>query len=133
MGGHFGLFGEFGHEPELRQDYLLLALLCAASGLQNAVVSSASGSAVRTTHLTGLTTDLGTGLVRAFSNRRLHESEMRAARLRFGTIVSFTGGSFAGAASYLHLHYLGFLGPALIATYFAWKASRADALYIFGG
>ena len=59
-----GWFGEFGEPLRLKRDYLLLALLCTASGLQNAVVSSLSGSIIRTTHLTGTTTDLGIGLIR---------------------------------------------------------------------
>jgi uncharacterized membrane protein YoaK (UPF0700 family) len=37
----------------------MAALLCAAMGLQNALVTRLSGATVRTTHLTGIVTDLG--------------------------------------------------------------------------
>jgi len=125
VGGYFGVFGVFGHEPHLRKDYFLLALLCSASGLQNAVISSASGRTVRTTHLTGVTTDLGTGLVRALASRRRFKAEMKAARLRLGTIVAFSGGSLVGAGIYLQAGYLGFLMPSFIAIYFMFEAFRS--------
>ena len=122
LGGYFHFFGNFGSDPRLKRDYLLLALLCGASGLQNAAISSSSGATVRTTHLTGLTTDLGTGLVRAFSNPKLYQSEIRATRLRLGTIAAFCSGSAVGAYFYLKLQYLGFLIPAALAAYSAFEA-----------
>jgi uncharacterized membrane protein YoaK (UPF0700 family) len=124
LGGFFSFFGDFGSEPSLHKDYFFLALLCAASGLQNAAISTASGATVRTTHLTGITTDLGIGLVRAFSNRKLFSSEMRAARVRMGTVVSFAGGSALGAYSYMKFQYLGFLLPAGLAAYSVFEALR---------
>lgn len=123
-GGYLNFFGVFGHDLRLKQDYVLLALLCAASGLQNAAVSTATGATIRTTHLTGLTTDLGTGLVRAFSDRAHYKEEMRAVRLRLGTILSFAMGSAIGAYCYLKAHYLGFLLPALLAAFSVHEARR---------
>lgn len=124
-GGTLGWFGSFGHEPALRQDYFLLALLCAASGLQNAAISTASGASVRTTHLTGITTDLGTGLVRAFYDKAHYAAEMKASLLRIGTIVSFLLGSAAGAVLYLRFNYLGFLMPASLAALTVWESLRS--------
>lgn len=124
VGGYFNLFGRFGHDPRLSQDYFLLALLCAASGLQNAAVSTASGATVRTTHLTGLTTDLGTGLVRAFFDKKLYADEMKAIRLRLGTILSFALGSAVGAYCYFKFDYLGFLLPAGLAAFTVFEARR---------
>jgi uncharacterized membrane protein YoaK (UPF0700 family) len=122
LGGYFHLFGEFGSEPRLRKDYIFLALLCAASGLQNAAISTSSGATVRTTHLTGVTTDLGTGLVRAFSNPKIYQSEMKAARLRIGTILSFGAGSAIASYFYFKLEYLGFLIPATLAAFSIYEA-----------
>ncbi len=42
------------------------ALLCAAMGMQNALVTRLSGAIVRTTHLTGVVTDLGIECARWF-------------------------------------------------------------------
>jgi uncharacterized membrane protein YoaK (UPF0700 family) len=42
------------------------AILCAAMGIQNSLVTSLSGAVVRTTHLTGVFTDIGIELARWF-------------------------------------------------------------------
>lgn len=120
LGGHFGMFGIFGHEVELRVDYFFLALLCAASGLQNSAVTSASSSTLRTTHLTGITTDLGIGLVRLMSLPKENLSRYKETKvniLRVATIFSFMAGSGVGAFVFLKLNYLGFLLPAGLAFY----------------
>lgn len=123
--GHFDFFGTFGARLRLKEDFWLLSLLCLASGLQNAAITTASGATVRTTHLTGITTDLGIGLVRVLGAVRSPEQrrsvtyrrEVRANWLRVGTIGSFILGSVAGAVLFIHLKYLGFLLPAVIAFY----------------
>lgn len=120
IAGSLETFGQFGQVLLLKQDYFLLALLCAASGLQNAAITSASGATVRTTHLTGITTDLGIGLVRVWYTDPKSKTRQRTVRnnwLRAGSITSFLGGSIVGAFLFLHLHYQGFLLPAGIAFY----------------
>ena len=119
FGGHFGTFGVFGEPIELSQDYYLLALLSLASGLQNAAITSASGAVVRTTHLTGITTDLGIGLVRIFSRTtepKLASAELKANFSRVGLIVSFILGSTISSYLFLRFDYLGFLLPALVSS-----------------
>lgn len=129
IGGHLGFWGEFGHEAELRYDYFFLSFLCAASGLQNAALTSATGATIRITHLTGLTTDLGIGLVRA-AKRSKSDPERRLETIqnamRAGTIVAFMLGSATGAVLYLRFHYLGFLMPAAIAAYATWVAMQTE-------
>lgn len=124
---HFGIFGDL---TGVKENYLLLILLCLASGLQNAAITSSSGSSVRTTHLTGLTTDLGLGLARAlsanFKNDRF-QNEWRANYLRMGSIISFIVGSAAGAVIFLKLGYVGFTVPALIASYAAWHGRKVKS------
>lgn len=114
-----GTFGEFGAEVFNRADYGLLAILCLASGIQNASITSASGSVVRTTHLTGITTDLGIGLVRLFSKglpQQTKQVELKANIMRAGIIGFFILGSAASAFIFIHAKYLGFLIPATTAT-----------------
>ena len=120
LGGYYGFFGLFGEELRLKQDYIFLALLCMASGLQNASITTASGATVRTTHLTGITTDLGIGLVRALSagrDKARANFERRANWLRIGTVASFGAGSATSAGLFLKYGYLGFLLPAALALY----------------
>jgi uncharacterized membrane protein YoaK (UPF0700 family) len=116
------MMGDFGGTTHLRPNYVLLALLCLASGLENAAVSCASGHSVRITHMTGNTTDLGIGIVRIFSLRKYtahHGDEVKAAWLRFGIITAFSVGSAAGAVLFLRYEYGGFLLPAVLALYTA--------------
>jgi uncharacterized membrane protein YoaK (UPF0700 family) len=132
--GEFGLFGPSGGEVVFRQDYLFLVLLCLASGLQNAMITNSAGVVVRTTHLTGVTTDLGVGLVRTFfGERRQDVHRLRHERLatfsRAGIIVAFVLGSTTSAYLYLQAHYLGFLVPVftslLLLRYFALSSRPA--------
>jgi uncharacterized membrane protein YoaK (UPF0700 family) len=110
-------YGQFGVPLRFGQDYSLLALLSLASGIQNATVTSAYGAVVRTTHLTGLTTDFGIGLVRLFfgdgdQTKNLHERQSTIMRLSI--ITSFTMGSVLSAFIYYDIGYWGFLIPFTI-------------------
>jgi uncharacterized membrane protein YoaK (UPF0700 family) len=125
--GDFLQFGSFGEELKLKQKYILLALLCLTSGLQNAAITSSSGSSIRTTHLTGLTTDLGLGLARILTfnlQKGKMPIEVQAAKLRAGSILSFIFGSAIGAGIFLKYGYLGFLPSAFISLYSAWRGKR---------
>lgn len=118
VAGQLGHFGVFGEPLLLARDYALLALLSFVSGVQNAMITSMSGSVLRTTHLTGLTTDLAIGLVRLFSNEHKHsrQQERQATTMRLGIILSFVLGSTVAAWIFLHGHYWGFLLPATLAS-----------------
>ncbi len=124
--GQMNAFGEFGGEVSIGRDYILMALLCGASGLQNSVISTSSGTTVRLTHLTGLTTDLASGLVRLWAAREpaILKRERQSTLLRLGTIFSFISGGLVGAWLFRKIHYLGFLAPAAIALYAVWLAAQ---------
>ncbi len=121
-------FGSFGQAVRLEQNYFFLALLCLASGLQNAAITSSSGKSVRTTHLTGLTTDLGLGLARLVtfdSKKANYRKEIRANELRFGSILSFVVGSAVGGFIFFNFGYTGFILPGVISVYAAWHGRKA--------
>lgn len=129
LGSEILQLGVFGRVLKLESNYTLLVLLCLASGLQNGAITSSSGRSIRTTHLTGLTTDLGLGLARvvAFDLKRTDQhDEMRVNALRFGAIVSFIIGSALGAIFFLRLGYKGFFVPAAICAYAAWHGRKAN-------
>lgn len=117
VGGFNGFFGQFG-EPLLQlHDYLLLALLCLTCGLQNGTITTVSRSVVRTTHLTGITTDLGIGLVRVLYRKQLDgkiDEDVKANLMRVGIIFFFGLGSVVGALVFANNGYQGFLLPAAI-------------------
>lgn len=127
-GGELLHFGAFGDSLGLEQNYFLLVLLCLACGLQNAAITSSSGRSVRTTHVTGLTTDLGLGLARIFAfnlKQNKLQDELRANYLRIGSIFAFILGSAVGAWVFYFLGYKGFILPAVIALYAAWHGKKA--------
>lgn len=83
------------------------AMLCAAMGLQNAMVTRLSGAVVRTTHLTGVITDLGIEIGRwarwIFRGRdkRIDRPVPEQGILLVTIAVGFTGGTVGGAAAAL--------------------------------
>lgn len=110
-------WGKFGEPLALPRDYLLLCMLCLICGVQNATVSLVSKSVVRTTHLTGITTDLGIGLVRVMNRKLLGiqvADEGRANLMRIGIIGFFVLGSMAGYAAFSTWEFRGFIFPTAI-------------------
>lgn len=124
----------FGHDyrhtlPET--EYFAGSLLF-AMGMQNALVSVISGSVVRTTHLTGMFTDLGIDLSAAvLSKWRMAHALKRRIMLRLAIILSFLVGAVLGAIIFLHLGFPSFYIPvglliiALSYDYFRVRLKRA--------
>jgi len=54
-----GIYGQFFYAETLTESEALLAIMLYAMGLQNGLTASISNFSVKTTHLTGTTTDLG--------------------------------------------------------------------------
>ena len=117
IAGHLGAFGPFGGQAETRADFAFLSILAFALGLQNASVANATGSQIRSTHMTGPATDLGVALA-LLMLRNLPREHDRAARqtvrLRGGQLFAFAVGGAASAISVVHLEYLALLVPAVI-------------------
>lgn len=128
--GHFGLFSDFGTFV-LERDYVFLVILSSASGLQNAAISVATRGVLRATHLTGITTDLGIGIMRALFGKRSREQRLREFQqswLRMSVIVAFGIGSVVGAVAFLKFDYGGFVLPAAVALYCANLGVRAGGI-----
>lgn len=84
---------------------------CAAAGLQNALASTYSGAIVRTTHLTGILTDLG-----ALTGNRVHGIPVDAKRFKLLSIIlgSFLAGGYWGSIAYFRWSAWAMMIPALI-------------------
>ena len=112
--GRIGLFGVFGEFENIQRDYLQLAILCFACGIQNAAVTTATGASIRPTHLTGTTTDLAIGIVRALVMPRSsvgRRQEKVVAMRRIYLIGSFVAGAILSSYLYAEYDYFGFLLP----------------------
>ena len=105
------LFGLLGANLELFVDVFVpstVLLLCFIMGLQNAIVTKISKAEIRTTHMTGVVTDLGIELGRLLYWNRTHEAELehfvRADRDKLAihaTILGlFFGGGLVGATAF---------------------------------
>ncbi len=96
-------------------------LLSFIMGLQNATVTKMSSSQIRTTHMTGVVTDLGIEMGKALYWNRTGtapESQVRAnqARLRLfaGLVGMFLVGGIAGAAGFKHVGFVFVVPLALV-------------------
>ena len=90
-----------------------LYVAACACGLQNAMVSTYSGTVIRTTHLSGMFTDLGIFLGHFLRGLPV---DSRRVRLCFLIISAFLCGGIAGAVAFHSLRYSALLIPsALIA------------------
>lgn len=90
---------------------LIACILLFAMGLQNALVTKVSNSVVRTTHLTGLFTDLGIELSQLFfqrNNKLNFKKLMQSIGLKLSIILCFFSGCLLGGVLFgsLQLHTL---------------------------
>jgi uncharacterized membrane protein YoaK (UPF0700 family) len=119
-------------------------VLCAAMGLQNSLVTRLSGAIVRTTHLTGVVTDLGIEAARWFRYARHSVGTRSGFKLTFtaapptrphgpkvallATIFfSFCAGSGLGAVLVYRFRHLTLLVPAIGLVVFGLISVRASS------
>ena len=88
----------------------------AACGLQNALATTYSGAVIRTTHVTGIFTDLGIMLGEFFRGETL---DKRKATLFLTIIIGFIFGGTLGALLYTKYNFMALLFPASICFFIA--------------
>lgn len=74
-----------------------IALLCLLMGLQNALITKVSTAIIRTTHVTGMATDLGIEIGRAIFNKGRIDSNKDKIVLHLSIILTFFIGGILGA------------------------------------
>ncbi|MFT3804762.1 MAG: YoaK family protein [Burkholderiaceae bacterium] len=124
------LFGVLGARLESLHGIFVpftVALLCFTMGLQNAVITKLSRAEIRTTHMTGIVTDLGIelGKLMYWNGHLRHPDEGPGApvtanrdRLRILSLLlsSFFSGGVAGAWAFKRLGYVSTVPLALLLT-----------------
>jgi len=94
-------------------------LLCFTMGLQNAIITKLSNAVIRTTHLTGMVTDIGIALGRivfapANGTREAMTGELATLRLLSSLIALFFIGGVTGALGFKHVGFFFTLPLSLI-------------------
>jgi uncharacterized membrane protein YoaK (UPF0700 family) len=89
-----------------------VVLLCFTMGLQNAIITKISDAVIRTTHLTGMVTDIGIALGRITSSLYgratdvVSETEVAKLRLLCSLVGLFFIGGLTGALGFKHVGFL---------------------------
>lgn len=116
----FGLMGAAFNRQTPFAVPLTVLVLSFTMGLQNALISKISSSQIRTTHMTGIVTDIGIELGKMlYWNRAASSPEFRVranhAKLRLLTILfgAFVVGGVVGAAGFKYIGFIWVVPAAL--------------------
>lgn len=93
-----GIYGDFFYQETLRETEVLVSVMLFAMGLQNGLTASISNFSVKTTHLTGATTDLGI-FFSMFTQKRFRNNQVikDKAKLIFSIFLSYVVGAIVAS------------------------------------
>ncbi len=99
---YVGIYGVYYYQETLMETEMLVAILLFSMGLQNGLTASISNFSVKTTHLTGLTTDLAVHLSMITQKEyRDNPAIIDKIKLLSSIAISYlTGGIIAGSITY---------------------------------
>ncbi len=101
-----GIYGQFFYQETLTETEVLLALMLFAMGLQNGLTASISNFAVKTTHLTGATTDLAIVFSMFTKQEYRNSKELKGkAVLLSAIILSYMGGALVSGILYQQIQF----------------------------
>ena len=111
---------------------LTVLVLCFIMGLQNAVITKISHAEIRTTHITGLVTDLGIELgkllyINRLAGKKKVEANRKKLRLLSVLIGCFFVGGLLGALGFKSLGYMATVPLALFLLILIWRPVLHDA------
>ena len=127
----FGIFGAaISHFEEFFVPVTVL-LLCFIMGLQNAVITKISHAEIRTTHVTGLLTDLGIEMGKMlYFNRSAFPQKVvanrRKLRIHAQLVSSFFGGALVGAFGFKTFGYIATVPLAMVLIVLTWGPMMDD-------
>lgn len=101
-----GSYIQFSYQETLLETEVMVALMLFAMGIQNGLTASISNSAVKTTHLTGLTTDLGM-LFSMFTIKRFRKKQQLRGKLKvqLSIMLSYMAGGITAGYIYMTIEY----------------------------
>ncbi|WP_312901984.1 YoaK family protein [Chryseobacterium taichungense] len=101
-----GIYGQFYYRKSLEETQYLVAVMLFATGLQNGLTASISNFSVKTTHLTGTTTDLGI-LFSMFTQKKFRKNGelVGRAKLLMSIMVAYVLGAVFSGLTYYYLEF----------------------------
>lgn len=110
-----GIYLEYHYSDTLKETEILVGTMLFAMGLQNGLTASISNSTVKTTHLTGLTTDLGI-LFSMLTKREYRESEeiKSKTKLLLAIMTSYMTGGVTAGLVYLYVGNFVFYAVSIV-------------------
>lgn len=101
-----GVYGDYFYAETLVETEFLLALMLFAMGLQNGLTASISNFSVKTTHLTGTTTDLGI-LFSMFTKKEFRNNKalIGKAQLLLSITTAYLTGAIMAGFTYVSLGF----------------------------
>jgi uncharacterized membrane protein YoaK (UPF0700 family) len=101
------------------RDHVFVVVLCFTMGLQNATITKVSDARIRTTHVTGMVTDIGIELGKHVYRSRMPgeppvQADLRKLGMLTGLVALFLLGGVLGAAGYLALGFQVLIIPAVV-------------------
>ncbi|MGC4062251.1 MAG: YoaK family protein [Aquabacterium sp.] len=117
----FGVMGTMHHVIGTSMG-LTVGLLCYVMGLQNAMITKVSNAEIRTTHVTGLVTDIGIELGKALYWNRDAQADappnvhanLDKLQVHVRLVLSFFIGGVIGALGFAHVGYVSTVPLALM-------------------
>ena len=133
----FGLLGQFLSQYMGLFVSVTVMLLCFTMGLQNAIITRVSNAVVRTTHVTGIMTDVGIEFGRMlFWNRKIDKEDKAYVRASYGKIyllgglwVMFLLGGLIGAFGFSYIGYYATIPLAVILAILAFMPMFDDVVH----
>ncbi len=117
----FGLVGANLEHHRVLFVPVTVCILCFVMGLQNAMITKLSRAEIRTTHVTGLVTDVGIELgkmvywnARPAADQELVQADREKLVLLGSLLLSFVAGGLAGAVGFKHLGFVSTVPLAIV-------------------
>lgn len=128
------LFGLFGAAINLFADFfapLTVLILCFIMGLQNAVITKISNAEIRTTHVTGLITDIGIEIGKLLYYHRSESpikviANRRKLKIHLSLTSAFLVGGLTGAFGFKFWGYITTVPLALLLVLLVWGPISHD-------
>lgn len=105
-----GIYLQYFYTESLQETEILVAAMLFAMGLQNGLTASISNGKVKTTHLTGLTTDLGI-LFSMFTKKEFRNDKnlIQKAKLLLAIMFSYMAGGILSGVLYYEVQNVTFI------------------------